>query len=337
MPRRFVQQMADGDSLDDIYLVTDKQFRANRQGNMYIQVELRDRTGSISGRLWNAGEPLFKTFEEGDFLRVKGKVQLFQGSLQIILSQIEKAAAQQVSLVDYLPQTEQDVSKLLERLRGALRKLSHFHLRALAESFLTDEDFVAAFCRAPAGVRNHHAYIGGLLEHVVNLLDAADRILPLYPEVDRDLLLMGIFLHDIGKVRELSFDRVFGYTNEGQLVGHIVIGVGMLDAQAAKIPELTGEPFPAELLLRLKHMIVSHHGTYEFGSPRLPMTPEAIALHYLDNLDAKVHSFTRDIREDRGSSTSAWTPYNPSTQRRLFKGTVAGAEGEVTPGAEGVE
>jgi 3'-5' exoribonuclease len=130
---------------------------------------------------------------------------------------------------------------------------------------------------------------------------------------------------------------VFGYTNEGQLIGHIVIGVGMLDAQAAKIPDLTGEAFPAELLLRLKHMIVSHHGTYEFGSPRLPMTPEAIALHYLDNLDAKVHSFTRDIREDRGSSTSAWTPYNPSTQRRLFKGTVAGAEGEVTPGAEGVE
>lgn len=335
MPRRFVQQMADGESLDDVYLVTDKQLRANRQGNMYIQVELRDRTGSISGRLWNAGEPLFKTFEQGDFLRVRGKVQLFQGSLQIILSQLERQESHHVNLADYLPQTEQDVSKLLERLRGFLRKLSNFHLRALGESFLLDEDFVAAFCRAPAGVRNHHAYVGGLLEHVVTLLDAADRILPVYPELDRDLLLMGIFLHDIGKVRELSFDRVFGYTNEGQLIGHIVIGVEMLGAHAAKVPELTGEPFPVELLQRLKHMIVSHHGTYEFGSPRLPMTPEAIALHYLDNFDAKVHSFTRDIREDRGSKSSAWTPYNPSTQRRLFKGTVEGAEGEVTP--EGAE
>jgi len=140
---------------------------------MYIQVELRDRSGSINGRLWNAGEPLFKTFEEGDFLRVRGKVQLFQGSLQVILSQLEKVQSQQVSLADYLPQTEQDVSKLLERLRGYLRTLSNFQMRALGESFLLDEDLMAAYCRAPAGVRNHHAYVGGLLEHVVNLLDAA--------------------------------------------------------------------------------------------------------------------------------------------------------------------
>src|SRR5262249_3157884 len=145
-------------------------------------------------------------------------------------------------------------------------------------------------------VRNHHAFLGGLLEHVVTLLDAADRILPLYPELDRDLLLTGIFLHDVGKARELSYQRVFSYTDEGQLIGHLVIGVEMLNDKAAKVPDLTGEPFPPELLLRLKHMIVSHHGTYEFGSPKLPMTPEAIALHYLDNLDAKVHSFTRDIR-----------------------------------------
>jgi 3'-5' exoribonuclease len=199
------------------------------------------------------------------------------------------------------------------------------HLRALVECFLVDEAFVRDFCKAPAGIRNHHAYVGGLLEHVVRLLEAAERLLPLYPELNRDLLLMGVFLHDAGKVRELSYERVFGYTDEGQLVGHIVIGVEMLDEKVAQVPNLTGEPFPKELLLRLKHMILSHHGTYEFGSPRLPMTPEAIALHHLDNLDAKVHSFARDIRDDR-QGPSAWTPYNHSLQRRLFKGMKEGSE-----------
>jgi 3'-5' exoribonuclease len=185
-------------------------------------------------------------------------------------------------------------------------------------------------------VRNHHAYIGGLLEHVVRLLEAADRLLPLYPELDRDLLLTGIFLHDIGKVRELSYGRVFSYTDEGQLIGHLVIGVEMLNEKAARVPDLTGEPFPTEILLRLKHMIVSHHGALEFGSPKLPMTPEAIALHYLDNLDAKVHTFARDIREDRNQA-SAWTPFNQSLQRRLFKGGANGSDTLYSPAAEPTE
>src|SRR5438876_9129975 len=277
MSRRSIQQLADGDTIDEVYLVTDKQLRANRNGNLYLQMELRDRTGSISARLWNAGENLFRMFDVGDFLVVRGKVQLFQGALQVILNYIERAETEKVDLSDFLPHTEQDVSKLLERLRGYLLRLGNPHLRALAECFLMDDEFLRGFCRAPAGVRNHHAYLGGLLEHVVTLLDAADRILPLYPELDRDLLLMGIFLHDIGKVRELSFQRVFGYTDEGQLVGHLVIGVEMLNEKVARTPDLTGEPFPDELLLRLKHMILSHHGSYEFGSPKLPMTPEAIA------------------------------------------------------------
>jgi 3'-5' exoribonuclease len=223
-----------------------------------------------------------------------------------------------------LPHTEHDVSKLLERLRGTLLKLGNLHLRGLIECFLMDEHFLAGFCKAPAGIRNHHAYLGGLLEHIVTLLDAADRLLPLYPDIDRDLLMTGIFLHDVGKVRELSYGKVFAYTDEGQLIGHLIIGVEMLDEKAARVPELTGEPFPTELLLRLKHMIVSHHGSYEFGSPKLPMTPEAIALHHLDNLDAKVHSFTRDIRDDRNQE-SAWTPFSQALQRRLFKGNPDGA------------
>ena len=264
MPRRCVELLADGESLDEVYLVTDKQLRTNRQGNPYLQIELRDRTGAISARMWNANEHLFRTFEEGDFLRIKGKVQLYQGSLQILFSGFERIERTQVALGEFMPRTEHDIGRLYEKLRAILRNVSDMHLRALTECFLTDEAFVSGFCRAPAGVRNHHAYLGGLLEHVVNLLEAADRLAPLYPELNRDLLLMGVFLHDIGKVRELSYERVFGYTDEGQLVGHIVIGVEMLDEKVAQTPKLTGEPFPAELLLRLKHMILSHHGAYEF-------------------------------------------------------------------------
>jgi 3'-5' exoribonuclease len=318
MSRRHVQDLADGESLDEIYLVSDKQLRANRQGNLFLQLELRDRTGAISARFWNATESQFKSFEAGEFLRIKGKVQLFQGSLQILFNAFEKVSRQQVDLHEFLPQTEKDVSRLFERLRTLLR-LENPHLRALVECFLMDDEFTRGFCQAPAGIRNHHAYIGGLLEHVVNILETADRILPLYPDVNRDILLMGVFLHDIGKVRELSYEHVFGYTDEGQLIGHITIGVEMLTEKIAKTPDLTGEPFPTELALRLKHMILSHHGTYEFGSPRLPMTPEAIALHHLDNLDAKIHTFAREIRDDR-QGTSSWTPYNNHTGRRLFKG-----------------
>ena len=205
------------------------------------------------------------------------------------------------------------------------------HLRGLVECFLIDDDFVRKFTLAPAGIKNHHAYQGGLLEHVVSLLNVADRITDIYPEVDRDLLLTGIFLHDVGKVDELSYDHAFGYTDEGQLVGHLVMGVEMVAEKAQKCVELTGEAFPPELLLRLKHMIVSHHGTHEFGSPKLPMTLEAIALHYLDNLDAKIHTFGREIRDDP-SKESSWTPFQQSLGRRLFKGTVLGdAAADETP------
>jgi 3'-5' exoribonuclease len=318
MSRRSVQQLADGEIVDEVYLVGDKQIRTNRNGNPFLQIELRDRSGAIIGRLWNASDSLIRQFDEGDLLHVKGRVQLFQGALQMILSHIDKVEVEKTDLADFLPHTEQDISKLLDRLWQLLRLKNH-HLQALVESFRMDDDFVRAFCRVPAGIKNHHAYVGGLLEHVVNMLEVADRILPLYPELDGELLLMGIFLHDIGKVRELAYDRAFSYTDEGQLVGHIAIGVELLDEKVKAVPQLTEERFPEELLLRLKHMILSHHGSYEFGSPRLPMTPEAIALHHLDNLDAKVHSFARDIREDRNQA-SAWTPYNQSLQRRLYKG-----------------
>lgn len=317
--RRFVEQLRDGESLDDVYLVQDKQLRANRNGNLYIQLDLRDRTGGISARMWNAGDAVFRSFENGDFVHAVGKVQLFQGSLQVILSDVEKAAAEKVDLADFMPRTEQDVGRLLARLRDYLMKLGNPHLRALAECFLMDDRFVGGFTACPAGAKLHHAYVGGLLEHTVTMMDIADRLLPFYPGTDRDLLLMGVFLHDAGKVRELTYSRSFGYSDEGQLVGHIAIGVEMLTEQAAKVPDLLGEPVPRELMIRLKHMILSHHGTLEYGSPKLPMTPEAMLLHAIDLMDTRMHMVLRDIKEDRNNAT-AWTPYNPTLERRFYKG-----------------
>ncbi len=319
MSRRYVEQMRDGDSIDEVYLVSDKQLRSNRNGNLYVQIEIRDRTGGISARMWNAGDTVFRSFENGDFVHIEAKVQLFQGSLQVILNHVERAEEEKIDLADFMPHTEQDVGKLIERLRGYLLKLGNLHLRALAECFLMDDNYFRNFLSCPAGVKLHHAYIGGLLEHTVTMMDIAERLLPFYPGIDRDTLLMGVFLHDSGKVRELSYARSFGYTDEGQLLGHISMGVEMLTDQIAKVPELTGEPFPRELVIRLKHMILSHHGTLEYGSPKVPMTPEAMLLNQIDMLDTRMHMVLRDLKEDRNNQT-AWTPYNHNLQRRIYKG-----------------
>lgn len=323
--RRYVEQLRDGDELEDVYLVADKQVRVNRNGNSYLSIELRDRTGGINGRLWNAGDQTAREFAIGDFLYACGKVQLFQGSLQIILSTIERVESQKVDLGDFLPHTEKSIPKLMESLKTYLMRMNSPHLRALAEVFLMDEEFVRLFTTCPAGVKLHHAYIGGLLEHVVSMMDAADKLVPLYPGADRDLLLMGVFLHDSGKIRELTYNRAFGYSDEGQLVGHLNIGVELLDSMAAKVPDLTGEPVPREVMLRLKHMILSHHGTLEWGSPKVPMTPEAMLLHCIDMMDTRMHQLAREVREDRNNPT-AWTPYNHNLGRRFYKG---GANGDL--------
>ncbi len=320
--RRYVNQLANGESVDGLFLVADKQLRANRQGNLYLHLELRDKTGALGARLWNASEGLARTFDPGDYLHVRGKVQVFQGALQMILSHVEVADLTIVEPSEFLPQGAQNVGRLSARLREILFGLSNPHLRALVECFLIDDEFVNKFTAAPAGVKNHHAYQSGLLEHVVTLLTIAERISDLYPDLDRDLLLTGIFLHDIGKVDELSYDRAFAYSDEGQLVGHLVMGVEMLRDKVQRTADLTGEPFPTELLLRLKHMILSHHGSLEFGSPKVPMTPEAVALHHLDNLDAKLHAVIREIRDDPGRESN-WTPFHQTLGRRLYKGAPA--------------
>lgn len=319
-PRHYVNQLANGDAVEEIFLIADRQLRVNRQGNLYLQLALRDRTGTVDARLWNATENLARRFEPGGYVAVRGKVQLHQGAPQVIIATVDPVDPDGVEAAEFLPESPNDIPGLTSRLRHLLMSLGNPSLRALAECFLIDDDFVSRFTAAPAGVSNHHAYRGGLLEHVVTMMSAADRIVDLYPSVDRDLLLCGIFLHDVGKIDELSYGQAFSYTDEGQLIGHLVLGLRLLDEKIERASELTAEPFPRELRLRLEHMILSHHGALEYGSPKLPMTPEAIALHYLDNLDAKVHLFAREIANDPARDSS-WTPYNAGLQRRLFKGS----------------
>ncbi len=323
MDRRCISQLGPQETVQEVFLASDKQLRANRNGNLYLQVELSDRTGSISARMWNASESVHLSFDNGEYVRVEGNTQIYQGAIQMIVKSITRVRADEVDPADFVPLAAVDIDRMALRLGELLRAMENPHLRNLAECFLMDDDFMRKFTRAPAGVKNHHAYHGGLVEHVVSLMEVVDRVVDCYPAVDRDLLMMGAFVHDIGKINELSYERGFSYTDEGQLIGHLVMAVGMLDAKAAEAERLSGEPLPTELLLRLKHMVVSHHGTYEFGSPKLPMTLEAVALTQLDNLDAKLHSFQQQMKEDPNLDSS-WTMYNPSLGRKLFKGAAPG-------------
>lgn len=327
MSRRFVNQLGHQESVNEIFRAAEKQLRPNRNGNLYLQVDLSDRTGSIGARMWNATEAHYRAFENGDYVRVEGTTQLFQGAMQLIATRVTKVEPDEVNADDFTPLTAIDVQKLQRRLGEILRGLTNHHLVNLAEAYLLDDDFMARLVRAPAGIKTHHAYHGGLLEHVVNLMEVCLRVAPCYPQIDRDLLVAGAFLHDVGKVEELSYDREFAYTDEGQLVGHLVMAIGQLESQARKAEAFSGEPIPSELLLRLKHMIVSHHGEYEFGSPKLPMTMEAVALWLLDNLDAKLAHFQQLLRDDPNIG-SPWTGFNPNLGRKLYKGRPSTAEGE---------
>ena len=319
MSRRYVNEFGHQETVDEVFVASGKQLRPNRNGNLYLQVELSDRTGAISARMWNATEGVYRSFDNGDYVRVEGTAQLFQGAMQVIATRLSKVDPEDVNEDEFTPLAAVQVDKLVVRLGEILRGMTDPHLQNLAECFLLDEAFMAKFTWAPAGIKNHHAYHGGLLQHVVCLMEVVLRISPCYPQIDRDLLLMGAFLHDMGKIDELSYDREMVYTDEGQLIGHLVIAVGMLEAKLVEAERLAGEPVPAETVLRLKHMLVSHHGQYEFGSPKLPMTLEAVALYYLDNLDSKIDAFDQLIREDPNVD-SPWTHYHANISRKLFKG-----------------
>ena len=320
MSRQNLKELRDGESVEEIYLLADKQLRANRNANLYLLTNLRDSTGQMSGLMWNVSEESVSHVNSGDFVKVIGKVQLYQGGLQMIVAHLDPIPPAGLDTADFYPKSSENAGRLLARMKEILQTIDDPNLGTLIESFLADEPLMETFCRAPAGVKTHHAYYGGLLEHVVNILETAFRIADLYPRLDMNLLLSGIFLHDLGKVREMSYDTSFVYTDEGQLLGHLVIAVEMLNDKLTEFQQRTGQPFPEETALKLKHMILSHHGSYEFGSPKLPMIPEAIALHHLDTLDAKVHEFAITIENDPVADSN-WTPFNPRLSRKLFKGT----------------
>lgn len=319
MSRRYVNQFGHQEAVDQVFLASDKQLRPNRSGNLYLQLELSDRTGAIGTRMWNASEGVYKSFNNGDYVRVEGTTQLFQGALQLIATRLAKVDPAEVDEDDFTPLPGVAVDKLVLRLGEILRDMSNPHLRNLAECFLLDEPLIEKLTRAPAGIKNHHAYHGGLLEHVVNLMEVVLRISPCYPQIDRDLLLSGAFLHDIGKIDELSYQRDLSYTDEGQLIGHPVMALAMLETKVREAEKLAGEPIPRETVLRIKHMLVSHHGQYDYGAPKLPMTLEAVALYYLDSLDAKLNSFEQLLRNDPNVD-SPWTHYHPNISRKLYKG-----------------
>jgi len=269
--------------------------------------------------MWNATDADFRGFEDGDFVRVEGTTQVYQGAMQLIATSICKARDSEVDLADFMPLSPTEIDRLAVRLAELLRGVKDPALRNLAECFLADEDFMERFAKCPAGVKNHHAYPGGLLEHVVSLMEVVRLVAPRYPALNGDLLLLGVLVHDMGKITELSYDKSFAYTDEGQLIGHVVQGVSLLESKIRETEELSNEEFPEEWALRLKHMIVSHHGEYAYGSPKLPMTLEAIALHQLDNLDAKLHSFQQLMKDDTNAD-SPWTSYHQNLGRKLYKG-----------------
>ena len=319
MSRRLITELQPQAQVDQIFLATHKQLRPNRNGVLYLQVELADRSGSVTGRLWNASEADFEAFDDGDYVRVEGNTQLYSGALQVIVSHIERADPRSVDEADFLVLTPADVAGLEEELRALLGTIRSKPLEALVAELLADAPLMAAFARCPAGVKHHHAHAGGLLAHVVNLLRLADRVAPLYPALDRDLLLVGVFVHDIGKTVELESHKGFSYTDSGQLLGHVLLGLEIVDAKIRAIEARTGAPFDAEAALRVKHMVASHHGHYEFGAPKLPMTLEAIALHHLDHMDAKLAG-TIQLLQAEASIEGGWTQYQQSHGRKFFRG-----------------
>lgn len=318
MARQFIAELKPRDQVDEIYRVVDKQVRANRQGADYLLLQLMDRTGQISGLRWNSGQAQYESFQKGEYLRVVGGTQLHNGVLQIIVQDFQSVPLEKVNPLDFSSSNREEIDGWMAELKQQLTSLRNEHLSRLMVDYFSDSRLIERLRRAPAGIKTHHAYEGGLLKHVLSLIRIAESVAPHYPNLDREMLLAGIFLHDLGKLDELSFDGDLSYSDPGQLLGHLVQGAIELERRVARMTASSGKEFPTQLLWRLQHMIVSHHGTLEHGSPKVPMTLEAIVLHYLDDMDAKVNSATELIDSDRNTD-SLWTAYHPTLGRKLYK------------------
>ena len=330
-----IENLKAGESFEDrVFLVSQKDLRTTNNGSLYIHMGFVDKSGQVLGRIWQATQQMYNIIPEGGFIAMRGRVESYKGNLQVIGEAIRPLKRDDVDLSAFLPSTKYDVNKMWEKVLATLRTVENKHLLALIKAFVSDEALVEQFKRAPAAVTNHHAYIGGLLEHTCSLLGLASRIFGAdakaeshFPNVSRDLVLVGLFLHDIGKPTELTYDTNFAYTSTGQLVGHITQAAIWIDRKAEEASKASGEPFPSDLKDLLTHIVLAHHGTYEFGSPRLPACPEALAIHYLDNLDAKINMAMTSI-DDSKNDDSDWTQYVRPLESRIFKKDVMGVRGE---------
>jgi 3'-5' exoribonuclease len=310
----FIEDLRAGDVVDDVFVLVEKNMAQKRNGENFLTVTLADRTGRIKGVVWDQVDTINQGSESGDFVFTKGNVSEYKGLLQLVVKGLERCPAGTVEPVDFLPVTTRDVDKMFSRLTEVTATLRDPHLKKLFEMFWADPEFTAAFKTAPAAKKMHHAYLGGLLEHTLSMTLLADIVAGHYGGVDRDMLIAGAILHDVGKVKEFEYSTKIDYTDAGRLVSHIVIAVEMLNEKIGRI-----EGFPEEHARLLKHMIISHHGAREFGSPEPPKTIEAVLLHYIDEIDSKVNG----IREFMASTNTgeSWTAYHRLLERHFYKGS----------------
>jgi 3'-5' exoribonuclease len=294
------------------FVVVSKQIKPKKTGEPYLALTLGDRSGQVEAKMWDNVEEVLDAFEQDDFLKIKGLINKYKQRFQLTIHKIRKLGDSEIEYDDYLPKTKKNIDELWQTLTGFISTFQNPHLKTLVQAFMADPEISAAYRNAPAAKTLHHAYIGGLLDHVVSLFRSCDLMCQNYPQINRDILLTGAFFHDIGKIHELTYNRSFSYTTKGQLLGHMIIELEMLQAKLALQPD-----FPDELKIMVEHLIISHHGQYDFGSPKLPMFPEALMLHYLDDLDSKMEAMRAQF-ERESSLDGPWTSYNASLGRPLL-------------------
>ena len=312
----WVKDIKENDHVRGLYLTKVKRVGLTKKGDPFLSITLADRTGEMESRVWENADALSSLFREGDILDVEGYASSYRNRIQLTLSGLKVSEDGGGDPTIFLEATPKDVKELMVSLRRIVKEIKNPHLKALADRFLSDNHFVALFKTSPAAKNFHHNYIGGLLEHTLSVCQMTQFVTEHYPELDKDLLMTGAFLHDIGKVKELMFDLRIDYTDEGRLLGHLIMGVAMIDEKLAAL-----KTFPQELALRLKHLILSHHGEYDFGSPKRPKFLEAFALHLIDDLDAKMNGLGRFMERDR--QEGAWTEFNQMFERYFLKGKVS--------------
>lgn len=321
MKNTFVNELEAGQPVDETFVLAEKNLSQKKDGGYYMTVSLSDKTGTIRGVAWDNIEHLRELADAGDFIRVRGTVSEYRGALQIVVKALERQAAGDICAADFMPSSSRDPEAMLKKLIGISHTVTEPHLRSLLQAFWADAAFVENFKIAPAAKHMHHAYLGGLLEHTLSVALLAERAAEHYSGIDRDLLLTGAILHDIGKIREFVYDRRIDYSDEGRLINHIGIGLEMVHEKMADLSD-----FPSRTARLVKHMLVSHHGNREFGSPEPPKILEAVMLHYLDEIDSKVNGI-REFMEKQDLS-EGWTGYHKPLERFFYKAPPAQAEPE---------